>query len=63
MCDGSVRWIKDSIQTWPFNASTGYPGGVSDVNGLYTLAPATRIGIYQALSTRAGGEIISDDAL
>jgi prepilin-type N-terminal cleavage/methylation domain-containing protein/prepilin-type processing-associated H-X9-DG protein len=63
MCDGSVRWLKDSINTWPFNASTGYPNGVSDVNGLYSIAPGTQMGIYQALSTRAGREVISDDAL
>jgi prepilin-type N-terminal cleavage/methylation domain-containing protein/prepilin-type processing-associated H-X9-DG protein len=63
MCDGSVRWIKDSINTWPFSGSTGYPTGVSDVNGIYSLIPGTRMGVYQALSTRAGREIISDDAL
>jgi prepilin-type N-terminal cleavage/methylation domain-containing protein/prepilin-type processing-associated H-X9-DG protein len=60
--DGSVRFLKDSISTWPFNPSTGYPVGVSDVNGFLTLASGTRYGVYQALSTRNGGEVISADS-
>ena len=61
--DGSVRFLKESIDTWPYNSGTGYPNGVSDANGIYTLSPGTRLGIYQALSTRAGREVISGDAL
>ena len=40
---------------------------VTDGNGrfdgttLYTLMPGTRLGVYQALSTRNGGEVISSD--
>ncbi len=59
--DGSVRFIKDSISTWPFNPATGYPVGVSDVNGFLTLAPGTQYGVYQMLSTRNGGEVVSSD--
>jgi prepilin-type N-terminal cleavage/methylation domain-containing protein/prepilin-type processing-associated H-X9-DG protein len=62
--DGSVHFIKDSISTWPFNPATGYPLGVSynSGNGIYTLAPGTQVGVFQALSTRAGGEVISSDS-
>jgi len=58
MADGSVKFIKDSINSWnplliqytaldqPYTAA----GGVMPANG-----------VYQALHTRAGGEIISSD--
>jgi prepilin-type N-terminal cleavage/methylation domain-containing protein/prepilin-type processing-associated H-X9-DG protein len=63
-CDGSVRFIKDSVSSWNFNPATGYPTGVSYNmnNGLYTVAVGTQIGVYQQLSTRAGGEVVSADA-
>ena len=60
--DGSVRFLKDSISTWPFNPSTGFPVGVTDTNGFLILAPGTRYGVYQMLSTRNGGEVISTDS-
>jgi prepilin-type N-terminal cleavage/methylation domain-containing protein/prepilin-type processing-associated H-X9-DG protein len=61
--DGSVRFLPDTIKTWPYDQTTGLPVGVTfDPNGPYKLAPGTTPGIYQALSTRAGGELISADA-
>jgi prepilin-type processing-associated H-X9-DG protein len=60
--DGSVRFVKDSISTWPFNPSTGFPNGVTDSNGYLILAPGTQYGVYQMLSTRNGGEVISSDS-
>ena len=60
--DGSVRFIKDSISCWPLNPATGYPLGVTDNHPVYTLAPGTQVGVYQMLSTRNGGEVISSDA-
>jgi prepilin-type processing-associated H-X9-DG protein len=60
--DGSVRFVKDSINTWPFNPSTGFPIGVSDNNGIMVVEPKTTYGTFQALSTRAGGEVISSDS-
>jgi prepilin-type N-terminal cleavage/methylation domain-containing protein/prepilin-type processing-associated H-X9-DG protein len=61
--DGSVRFVKDSIDTWPFDPTSGYPKGVSITSGgVYVLAPGTRPGTYQALSTRNGGEVISADS-
>ena len=61
MGDGSVRFLKDTIQSWPFAPATGIPTNVfQDANGLYyNTAP---IAVYQALSTRGSGEVISSDA-
>jgi prepilin-type N-terminal cleavage/methylation domain-containing protein/prepilin-type processing-associated H-X9-DG protein len=61
--DGSVHFLKDSIQSWPYSPATGYPNGVSLVNGfIYTLAAGTQMGVYQKLSTRSGNEVVSSDA-
>jgi prepilin-type N-terminal cleavage/methylation domain-containing protein/prepilin-type processing-associated H-X9-DG protein len=53
--DGSVRFIKDSINTWNPALIT------RDGNGFFLLGNQ-RVGIYQALSTRNGGEVISADS-
>jgi hypothetical protein len=47
--------------SWPFQAATGRPLGVLDNSGVYTRAPGTQVGVYQMLSTHAGGEVISSD--
>jgi prepilin-type N-terminal cleavage/methylation domain-containing protein/prepilin-type processing-associated H-X9-DG protein len=61
--DGSVRFVKDSVNTWPFDSTTGFPMGVSKTSGgIYVLAPGTQMGVYQKLSTRNLGEVISADA-
>jgi prepilin-type N-terminal cleavage/methylation domain-containing protein/prepilin-type processing-associated H-X9-DG protein len=61
--DGSVRFLKDTIDTWAFDQSTGLPIGLTGDPGTpYQLAPGRRFGIYQALSTRAGGEVLSADS-
>jgi prepilin-type N-terminal cleavage/methylation domain-containing protein/prepilin-type processing-associated H-X9-DG protein len=63
IADGSVRFLKDSIRTWPYDQTTGLPIGVSfDPNGPYKVKSNTTPGVYQALSTRDGGEIVSADA-
>jgi prepilin-type N-terminal cleavage/methylation domain-containing protein/prepilin-type processing-associated H-X9-DG protein len=60
--DGSVRFVKDSIDSWATDG-TGYPLGVSEDNrGIFHMKPGTRLGIYQMLSTRAGNESISGDS-
>jgi prepilin-type N-terminal cleavage/methylation domain-containing protein/prepilin-type processing-associated H-X9-DG protein len=61
MGDGSVRFIKDSIQSWPFNPITGNPAGASQ-NGLGAWVNLPQSGVWQALSTRAGGEIVGSDS-
>ncbi len=66
--DGSVKFLKDTINSWPTTQGTDpVPVGVSttstsDGTYLWQMAPGTRLGVYQALSTRGGGEVISADA-
>jgi prepilin-type processing-associated H-X9-DG protein len=60
MGDGSIRFIKDTIQTWPFNPVSGNPSGASqNGQGAWIGSP---LGVWQALSTRSGGEVIGGDA-
>jgi prepilin-type N-terminal cleavage/methylation domain-containing protein/prepilin-type processing-associated H-X9-DG protein len=62
-CDGSVKFLKDTIDTWPFDPKTGYPRNLTqDANGLFVITPGTKVGVYQALSTIAGGEVTSADS-
>jgi prepilin-type N-terminal cleavage/methylation domain-containing protein/prepilin-type processing-associated H-X9-DG protein len=65
--DGSVRFIKDSIQTWPLVTvgTSYYPGppgnfGYSGANSGF--AYIGQFAVFQALSTRANGEVISSDS-
>ncbi len=67
MADGSVRFLKETIGTWVYNHQTGLPNNVTlntgvgtKFPGIYTVA-APGLGIYQALSTRNGGEVLSAD--
>jgi prepilin-type processing-associated H-X9-DG protein len=59
--DGSLQFLKDPIQSWPMNPSTGYPFGVSENDGVFTLVPGSQVGVYQELTTMAGNEVISSD--
>jgi prepilin-type processing-associated H-X9-DG protein len=60
MGDGSVRFIKDSIQSSPFNPISGNPAGASqDGQGAWINLPPS--GVWQAISTRSGGEVVSSD--
>ncbi len=61
-CDGSVRFIKESIDSWQIVGTTGLPVGVTGGSGAgtpyYISATNTKVGLYQALSSRNGGEIV-----
>jgi prepilin-type processing-associated H-X9-DG protein len=57
--DGSVRFLKETIDSWRVDPATGLPPGISfDANRLVHVAPGTRFPVYQALSTRNRGEVI-----
>ncbi|ODU02512.1 MAG: hypothetical protein ABS79_00325 [Planctomycetes bacterium SCN 63-9] len=65
--DGSVHFLKDTINTWQYTGTPGsqLPIGVTntgDPNYQWIMAPGTRLGTFQQLSTIAGGEVISADA-
>ena len=60
--DGSVRFLRETIDSWPMDFATATPLGVTrDANGLFQLAPGTRFHLLQALTTRDGSEVVSGD--
>jgi len=64
--DGSVRFLKDSIQSWQLivNGQTITPAGFKqDSYGTFTATgPNAQLGVYQKLSTRNGNEVVSSDS-
>ena len=67
MVDGSVRFIKETIQTFPVGNPNQSPNGMyfTGENGQNTWSlqpiPGAITPVYQALSTRSSGEIVSSD--
>jgi prepilin-type N-terminal cleavage/methylation domain-containing protein/prepilin-type processing-associated H-X9-DG protein len=63
MSDGSVRFIKDTISCWPIDIAKNGPGLQWSPDGNYVIGPGTAIPqVWQALSSRRGGEVISADS-
>jgi prepilin-type N-terminal cleavage/methylation domain-containing protein/prepilin-type processing-associated H-X9-DG protein len=60
--DGTVRFIKDTIDTWATDPQTGLPAGVTYDGALYYWTLKTKWGVYQRLTTRNMGEIVDDQA-
>jgi prepilin-type N-terminal cleavage/methylation domain-containing protein/prepilin-type processing-associated H-X9-DG protein len=60
--DGSVRFVKNSISTWSFDPTSNNPVGVTLTNFVYSVAPGSSVGVWQQLSTRSGGEVLSSDS-
>ncbi len=63
-CDGSVRFIKDTIDSVAFDPTTGaVPAFRQDPATMtYSIAPGARLGVWQKISTRRGGEVVSADS-
>jgi prepilin-type N-terminal cleavage/methylation domain-containing protein/prepilin-type processing-associated H-X9-DG protein len=58
--DGSVKFLKDTIDSWQVDPATATPLGVTrDAFGVFHLAPLTDFHLWQVLTTRAGNEVIS----
>jgi prepilin-type processing-associated H-X9-DG protein len=59
--DGSVRFVKDTIDSWPIDLGAGRPVGVAGdlMTSRFRLLSGTGLGVYQQLSTRNGGEVMS----
>ena len=60
--DGSVRFLKETIDSWPIDGNGVPTSLVKNGDITYGIKPGARVGIYQALSTRNGGEVISSDS-
>jgi prepilin-type N-terminal cleavage/methylation domain-containing protein/prepilin-type processing-associated H-X9-DG protein len=62
-CDGSVKFLKETISTWPPDLNnSGYPVGCTfGQYGEPYYGKATPK-VYQALSSRNGGEVTSSDS-
>jgi prepilin-type N-terminal cleavage/methylation domain-containing protein/prepilin-type processing-associated H-X9-DG protein len=60
--DGSVRFLKETINCWRIDPATRLPAGISftpaPFGRIVRVAPETQFPVYQALSTRNGGEVI-----
>ena len=63
-CDGSVRFVKDTIESVAFDSMTGdVPAFRLDPAAkTYTCSPGIRLGVWQKLSTRNFGEALADDS-
>ncbi len=62
MGDGAVRFVKDSIESWPFDMLTGDPAGASlSARGFWVNTPSPMV--WQAISTRSQGEVFDSGSL
>ena len=61
MGDASVRFVKETVQSWPFDPISGNPAGIlRNPGGWWDHLPPP--GIWQALATRNGGESFGTDS-
>ena len=64
--DGSVHFIKETIQSWQLiaNGPTLVPAGftINATGQFIPSGPNAQLGVYQKLSTRNGNEVVSSDS-
>jgi prepilin-type N-terminal cleavage/methylation domain-containing protein/prepilin-type processing-associated H-X9-DG protein len=66
LADGSVKFLKNTISSWTISGTNTssygdfFPDGTSSASYVWTYGTA-QLGIYQKLSTRNGGEVLSAD--
>lgn len=60
--DGSVRFVKDTVESWAFDAGAGDPAGSEQTrpDGCWTGLPGP--GVWQKLATRRGGEVLGAES-
>jgi prepilin-type N-terminal cleavage/methylation domain-containing protein/prepilin-type processing-associated H-X9-DG protein len=56
--DGSVRFVKETIDSWPIDPATNAPVGI--IQGIDGFKDVPRAGVWQALSTRSDGELLGE---
>jgi prepilin-type processing-associated H-X9-DG protein len=61
-CDGSVHFLKNSIDAFPIANDYAVAGPILNSGSGYSLAPGARMAVYQSLATRSGGEVVSSDS-
>ncbi len=57
--DGSVRFVKETINSWPFDPTSMSPLGIIHWVDGFKNVPSP--GVWQALVTRSGAEVISGE--
>jgi prepilin-type N-terminal cleavage/methylation domain-containing protein/prepilin-type processing-associated H-X9-DG protein len=64
MCDGSVRFVKDSISSWTLTGPNGFPAGATLTPTGWSITNAAQFspGVYQSLGSVNGHEVISADS-
>jgi len=61
MCDGSVRFIKETVDSWQVqdNYPNCIPPGTVLASATLTIPAGTKVGIWQKLGSVGGGEAVS----
>jgi prepilin-type N-terminal cleavage/methylation domain-containing protein/prepilin-type processing-associated H-X9-DG protein len=65
LCDGSVRFLKDSVDCWPIDPATNVAIGVpfnSDGTARVMISPGAKVGVLQKICTRNLGDTVSADS-